>query len=467
MVERSPLRAAPPPAVHPCPRRPALPRPVLHPCFPPAPSFFFPVLQHPHLFLLPGHHGPCRPGLPERRLVLGGQWPVCMLPGQACRRVAREPLPPAAGARPACRCQQNTLQASSALGAGHDRVCAALSFFLSVLSPPDPAVRLVGVAGHPAVHAGLPLPGVRRGAAGAQGEGGAFRKGLQVCLQLYGCKASTCPSGESSRRRCAALRVPPGAGQQGTRRELARHRVPPVARDQLADHQRTCGCCLAVWTELWWGSRAADTVPVLAPRAGTCAPAACPAVRRAESRTVAARIVVGFYFFLFIFCVSGLLFRLVRCLFTAVTASSAPPAPTAGTACRRRGQPSLATACPHRATACNPALRQTEAYAANLGAFLTVIQLESSVTTLADLRGRAVGSSPIYAARLARHGIAATAYPPNLVQARWAAAPAACCWVRRPASAGAAALGGPARTRRALTTACCLLPPRDHLPVCS
>lgn len=51
-----------------------------------------------------------------------------------------------------------------------------------------------------------------------------------------------------------------------------------------------------------------------------------------------------------------------------------------------------------------------ECYAANLSAFLTVTQLQASVQSLADLRGRAVGTTPVYTARVARHGIAAAAY---------------------------------------------------------
>lgn len=51
-----------------------------------------------------------------------------------------------------------------------------------------------------------------------------------------------------------------------------------------------------------------------------------------------------------------------------------------------------------------------ECYSANLAAFLTVTQLQANVQTLDDLRGKAVGTSAIYTARLARRGLATTVY---------------------------------------------------------
>ncbi|PSC75360.1 glutamate receptor [Micractinium conductrix] len=57
-----------------------------------------------------------------------------------------------------------------------------------------------------------------------------------------------------------------------------------------------------------------------------------------------------------------------------------------------------------------------EAYAANLAAFLTVQQLTSTVTSISQLKGRAVGTLPVYAERLQRSGLATTLYPPESVE---------------------------------------------------
>lgn len=53
--------------------------------------------------------------------------------------------------------------------------------------------------------------------------------------------------------------------------------------------------------------------------------------------------------------------------------------------------------------------------AANLAAFLTVSQLQASVHSLSDLRGKAVGTASIYTARLARHGLAAATYDADAI----------------------------------------------------
>lgn len=56
--------------------------------------------------------------------------------------------------------------------------------------------------------------------------------------------------------------------------------------------------------------------------------------------------------------------------------------------------------------------------AANLAAFLTVTQLQASATSLNELRGKAVGSSPTYASRLARAGIIAALWEADDVLVR-------------------------------------------------
>lgn len=59
------------------------------------------------------------------------------------------------------------------------------------------------------------------------------------------------------------------------------------------------------------------------------------------------------------------------------------------------------------------ALLTTSTYTANLAAFVTVNTIESRITGLGDLRGRAVGTSPIYIERLTKYGIQAIPYPLN------------------------------------------------------
>ncbi|KAL4433390.1 hypothetical protein ABPG77_010243 [Micractinium sp. CCAP 211/92] len=60
---------------------------------------------------------------------------------------------------------------------------------------------------------------------------------------------------------------------------------------------------------------------------------------------------------------------------------------------------------------CFLALLVTSTYTANLAAFVTVNTIKSHITSIADLRGRAVGTSPIYVSRLEKYGIQAVGYP--------------------------------------------------------
>ncbi|KAL4451646.1 hypothetical protein ABPG75_007308 [Micractinium tetrahymenae] len=60
---------------------------------------------------------------------------------------------------------------------------------------------------------------------------------------------------------------------------------------------------------------------------------------------------------------------------------------------------------------CFLALLTTSTYTANLAAFVTVNTIKAHINSLADLRGRAVGTSPIYVQRLEKYGIQAVGYP--------------------------------------------------------
>jgi hypothetical protein len=59
------------------------------------------------------------------------------------------------------------------------------------------------------------------------------------------------------------------------------------------------------------------------------------------------------------------------------------------------------------------ALLVTSTYTANLAAFVTVQSIKSSITSVDDLRGKAVGTSPIYMDRLRKYGLQPTPYPFN------------------------------------------------------
>jgi hypothetical protein len=60
--------------------------------------------------------------------------------------------------------------------------------------------------------------------------------------------------------------------------------------------------------------------------------------------------------------------------------------------------------------ACLQILIVMNTYTANLAAFLTLVTLQSGIKTVADLRGKAVVTIPIYAERLFRgYGVSAVA----------------------------------------------------------
>ncbi|KAL4433389.1 hypothetical protein ABPG77_010242 [Micractinium sp. CCAP 211/92] len=60
---------------------------------------------------------------------------------------------------------------------------------------------------------------------------------------------------------------------------------------------------------------------------------------------------------------------------------------------------------------CFLALLVTSTYTANLAAFVTVSTIRSRIESIGDLRGRAVGTSPIYIDRLQKYGIQGIPYP--------------------------------------------------------
>ncbi|PSC76640.1 glutamate receptor [Micractinium conductrix] len=64
-------------------------------------------------------------------------------------------------------------------------------------------------------------------------------------------------------------------------------------------------------------------------------------------------------------------------------------------------------------TFCFLALLVTSTYTANLAAFVTVNTIRSNIASVTDLRGRAVGTSPIYIERLQKYGIQGIPYPFN------------------------------------------------------